>query len=203
MTQAEQGRAMNVQGIVIAAFLALTAASGAAKDLAAMGPEEVTALQRRLADAGCYKGAIDGTPSQATEAAVKACPVMDPILSIETGMHTAVINRIGVERQCRLLATGSDDKTARLWSLPEGRLLKTLRPPIGAGHNGKVYAVAVSPDGGLVAAGGWGEGRGPRGGCEAPCARGSAPAPMARSMRSRSRRTAGWWLLVDGMGAGR
>src|ERR1700674_5525250 len=155
MTQAEQGRAMNVQGIVIAAFLALTAASGAAKDLAAMGPEEVTALQRRLADAGCYKGAIDGTPSQATEAAVKACPVMDPILSIETGMHTAVINRIGVERQCRLLATGSDDKTVRLWSLPEGRLLKALRPPIGAGHNGKVYAVAVSPDGGLVAAGGW------------------------------------------------
>ena len=43
----------------------------------------------------------------------------------------------------------------RLWSLPEGRLLRTLRWPIGPGNDGKVYAVAVSPDGKLVAAGGW------------------------------------------------
>src|SRR6202521_2296836 len=126
-----------------------------ATDLRAMSAPDIRALQRRLADAGCYKDAIDGAANQANEAAVKACPVMDPILSIETGMHSAPIERIGVDRGCRLLATGSDDKTVRLWSLPEGRLLKTLRPPIGAGHNGKVYAVAVSPDGGLVAAGGW------------------------------------------------
>jgi hypothetical protein len=80
---------------------------------------------------------------------------MDPILTIETGMHTAMINRIGVDRDCRLLATGSDDKTVRLWSLPEGKPLRTLRLPIGPGNEGKVNAVAVSPDGGLIAAGGW------------------------------------------------
>src|SRR5580692_9538836 len=146
---------MKVPSIVIVALLALTVESAAAKDLAAMSLEEVTALQRRLTDAGCYKGAIDGAPSQATEAAVKACPVMDPILSIETGMHTSVINRIGVDRECRLLATGSTDKTARLWSLPEGRLVRTLRLPIGPGEGGRVYSIAVSPDGKLVAAGGW------------------------------------------------
>ena len=42
----------------------------------------------------------------------------------------------------------------RLWSLPEGKLLQTLRPPIGPGNEGKVNAAAVSPDGSLVAVGG-------------------------------------------------
>src|SRR5262245_5988257 len=82
-------------------------------------------------------------------------PPQDPILRIDPGMHTAPIRRIGVDATCTLLATGSDDKTVRLWSLPEGRLLRTLRPPIGPGNEGKVYATAVSPDGSLVAAGGW------------------------------------------------
>jgi hypothetical protein len=40
-------------------------------------------------------------------------------------------------------------------SLPAGQLLKTLRPPIGPGHDGKVDAVALSPDGRLVAVGGY------------------------------------------------
>jgi WD40 repeat protein len=146
---------MLTRAIVAASVLLTAAPPASARDLASMASEEIVALQRRLTDAGCYNGALDGTASQATEAAVKACPVMDPILSIETGMHTARINRIGVDRDCRLLATGSDEKTVRLWSLPEGQLLRTLRPPIGLGNNGKVYAVAVSPDGKVLAVGGW------------------------------------------------
>jgi hypothetical protein len=34
-------------------------------------------------------------------------------------MHGARIWRIGVDAACRLMVTGSDDKTARLWALPE------------------------------------------------------------------------------------
>ena len=84
----------------------------------------------------------------------------DVFLRIEPGMHTAKIGRIGVDAACRLMVTGSDDKTARLWALPEGgrgeaKLLRTLRVPIGEGDDGKVYAVALSPDGQWVAAGGW------------------------------------------------
>ncbi|MGO8955360.1 MAG: toll/interleukin-1 receptor domain-containing protein [Rhodomicrobium sp.] len=84
----------------------------------------------------------------------------DVFLRIEPGMHTATIRRIGVNAACTLMVTAADDKTARLWALPEGgrgspKLLRTLRVPIGEGNDGKINAVALSPDGKWVAAGGW------------------------------------------------
>ncbi len=78
-----------------------------------------------------------------------------PVLRVETGMHTAVINRIGIDKAERFLVTGSNDKTVRVWELPTGRLLKVLRPPLGRGNVGKIYAVAISPDGEKIACGGW------------------------------------------------
>ena len=121
-----------------------------------MSADEIKALQQRLADGGCYQGAIDGQASPALQDAIKACPSQDPVLRIETGMHVAPIKRDrrrpGLPRSRR---QASDDKTVRVWSLPEGRLLHTLRVPIGPGNGGKINAVAVSPDGRWIAAGGW------------------------------------------------
>lgn len=82
-------------------------------------------------------------------------PDPTPILRIETGMHVAPVRRVAADPQCRLLATGSDDKTVRLWSMPEGKLIRTQRLPIGPGEDGMLHAIAVSPDGRLIAAGGW------------------------------------------------
>src|SRR3954447_13574032 len=70
-------------------------------------------------------------------------------------MHTAPIWRASADRDGNWAVTGSDDKTVRVWSLADGALVRTIRLPAGPGDVGEVYAVAISPDGALIAAGGW------------------------------------------------
>jgi WD40 repeat protein len=149
-------RDVAIRGLSVATlfWLAVTGLGAAAQELATLTQKEVFTLQQRLHDAGCYTAAINGIVGPELAAAVKACPSQDPILRIDTGMHTAAIRGISVDAQCRVAATASDDKTVRLWSLPTGQLLRTQRLPIGDGVLGKVDAVAVSPDGKRVAAGG-------------------------------------------------
>jgi hypothetical protein len=142
-------------GVVLLALAIFAPARAAGLNPAQMSADEIKSLEERLTDADCYQGAIDGKASEALDAAIKACPDQRPFLRIETGMHTAVINRIGVDAACGLLATASDDKTVRLWSLPDGKLKRVVRLPIGEGNAGKAFATALSPDGRRLAAGGW------------------------------------------------
>jgi WD40 repeat protein len=69
-------------------------------------------------------------------------------------MHTARINRIGIDENETTLVTASNDKTVRVWDLKTGRLKKILRVPAGLNRDGRLYAVALSPDGKTVVAGG-------------------------------------------------
>jgi WD40 repeat protein len=149
------GRAAVLAALAFAPFAGLAPGRAAGLDPAQMSADAIKALEQRLTDSGCYKGAIDGTARGALDDAIKACPDQPPFLRIETGMHTAAIKRIGVDAACRVLATASDDKTVRLWSLPDGKLKRIIRLPIGDGNAGKVYAAALSLDGRWLAAGGW------------------------------------------------
>ena len=82
-------------------------------------------------------------------------PTTEPLLRLETGNHTAMINRIATDRAGRWAVTASDDKTARVWEVATGREVMVLRPPQDTGNEGKLFAVAMSPDGSSVAVGGW------------------------------------------------
>lgn len=79
----------------------------------------------------------------------------EPLLRIETGTHTATSDDAAVDAGGTVLVSASRDKTARIWSLPDLRPVGVLRPPIGSGEQGRVHAVAVSPDARFAAIAGW------------------------------------------------
>jgi WD40 repeat protein len=68
-----------------------------------------------------------------------------PVLAIDPGMHTGVIWTQAVDGGGRFAVTGSDDRTVRIWSIADGKLLHTIWIPQGPESVGRIYAVAISP----------------------------------------------------------
>lgn len=79
----------------------------------------------------------------------------EPMLRINAPSYIAMIRRIATDAAERFAVTASEDKTVRVWSLPDGTLQRVIWLPSGEGHLGKADAVALSPDGVTVAVGGW------------------------------------------------
>lgn len=88
-------------------------------------------------------------------AARAEAPPEDAILRIEAGLHTAPIAAVATDSQNRWAVSASWDKTARVWDIATGKLLRVLRVPMEEGDDGKLFAAAMSPDGQTVAVGGW------------------------------------------------
>src|SRR5260370_36037715 len=62
--------------------------------------------------------------------------------------HSAWISSLAYSPDGKQLASGSADKTVKIWTIPSGEELATLR-----GHTDYVSSVAISPDGKLLATG--------------------------------------------------
>jgi WD40 repeat protein len=81
-------------------------------------------------------------------------PPTTPFIRINTEMHSAKIMDIAADHSGKLLATASFDKTVKIWEADTGKLIRTIRPPVGSGIEGSLIAVALSPDGKSVATAG-------------------------------------------------
>lgn len=90
-------------------------------------------------------------PAQYTAAAPND---LGPQLVLDTGGHMATINSIVFTPDGRQLVSGSIDKTIRVWDLATGKTVRILRGEIAPGDPGKIYGVALSPDGKWLAAAG-------------------------------------------------
>jgi WD40 repeat protein len=78
-----------------------------------------------------------------------------PLLQLDTGGHMAEINNIAFTPDGTRLVSASDDKVIRVWDLATGKTVRAIRGEIAPGDAGKIYAMALSPDGKWLAAGGW------------------------------------------------
>jgi WD40 repeat protein len=81
----------------------------------------------------------------------------NPMLVLETGMHTGRMMRLAVDPGERFIATAAEDKTVRLWDISgDGAptLMRILRPPMDPGMEGKLFSVAISHDGSTIACAG-------------------------------------------------
>ena len=59
------------------------------------------------------------------------------------------VNAIAISPDGKIIASGGDDKTIKLWDLTTGKILRTLK-----GHRDSIRAIAFSPDGQLLVSGG-------------------------------------------------
>ena len=62
--------------------------------------------------------------------------------------HTDDVESVAFSPDGQTIASGSSDKSIKLWNSQDGRLIRTLK-----GHTGRVRSVAFSPDGQTIASG--------------------------------------------------
>ena len=80
-------------------------------------------------------------------------PVRTPFLMIDAEMHVGAITRVAVDAQPTIVATGSVDKSIRLFDAADGRYLRKFILPLDDGLIGGITGLAMTPDGKRLLAG--------------------------------------------------
>lgn len=76
-------------------------------------------------------------------------------MMLDTGGHMARVNVLKYTPDGKYVVTVSEDKSIRIWDVAAGRTVRIIRGESGDGPEGKVYGMALSPDGKIIAASGW------------------------------------------------
>jgi len=98
-------------------------------------------------EAADIERAVMGATAEAMLERQKPLASPSRVVRILSG-HTDWVRSVAFAPDGRLLASGSDDKTIKLWEVATGWELRTL-----SGHTDWVHAVAFAPDGQLLASG--------------------------------------------------
>lgn len=86
---------------------------------------------------------------------VTASHAQDFFLELDTGGHVAEIKKLVLAKGGAEIVSGGDDKVVRIWDRRTGKTIRTIRGHAEPGNYGKIYALAVSPDGRWLATAGW------------------------------------------------
>jgi hypothetical protein len=79
----------------------------------------------------------------------------EPILVIDPGGHLSLITGIMFTSDGKYLVSSAEDKVVRVWDVNTGETVRTIRGQVGDGHEGKIYAAALSANERYLAVGGW------------------------------------------------
>jgi len=119
-----------------------TIAAGAAVKISRMRGNEAASITVTLAE----------RPKPQQEQITASSP---PQLMLDPGGHMAKVQDLAFTPDGNFLVSASDDKTIRVWDLATGKTVRFIRGEAGQGDTGKIYAMALSPDGKWLAAAGW------------------------------------------------
>jgi len=102
------------------------------------------------------------TGVKTTESEIPAEPIappqntkLQPILQLDTGGHTSIIEDLIVTSDKKYLISCSTDKTIRVWDMQTKKEVRKILGEIGEGPFGQIFAIALSPDDQYLAVGGF------------------------------------------------
>jgi len=78
-----------------------------------------------------------------------------PQLTLDTGGHMSLVKGMAFTADGTQLVSAGYDKTIRIWDVASQRTVRTIRGQTTRGEEGRIYALALSPDNRWLAVAGW------------------------------------------------